>query len=116
MTDENFPGFEYVIDMLSKLKEHNLVWKYVDWALTKDQKKGVEIFTKRSSDELVSERMRAEVILENIQIYRDALAYYLEFLIYTKNVKVENVAFFGIKLKSPQEKKQKSSRNNKKFI
>jgi len=64
--------------------------------LTRDQKKGVEIFTKRSSDELVSERMRAEVILENIQIYRDALAYYLEFLIYTKNVKVEHVASFFV--------------------
>ena len=74
--------------MLSKLKEHHLVWKYVDWALSKNQKKGIQIFTSRSSDELVSERMRTDFILENIQIYRDALACYLEYLIYTKNVKV----------------------------
>ena len=76
--------------MLAKLKEHPLVWKYVDWALSKDQKKGVEIFTQRSSDELTSERMRYEVILESLQNYKEALAYYLEYLIYTKNVKVTN--------------------------
>ena len=75
--DENFPGFDFMVDMLSKLKEHQLVWKYVDWALGKNQKKGVEIFTMRSGDELTSERMRYDVILENLQNYKEALAHYL---------------------------------------
>lgn len=86
--DEYFPGFDFVIDQLSKLKEHQLVWQYVEWALKINQKKAVEIFTKRSADELTSERMRIDLILDNFQNYREAYLIYLEFLIYTKNIKV----------------------------
>ena len=86
--DDLFPGFSYLIDQLSQLKDHQLVWKFVDWAMEKDQRKSVEIFTFRSNDELVSERMRIDTIIENIQKYKEALIIYLEFIVFTKNNKV----------------------------
>ena len=88
IVDENFPDFEFVIEQLSRCKDHQLVWQYVDWAMQTDQVKAVEIFTKRSADELTSERMRVDLILESLQSYKDALTIYLEFLIHIKNIKV----------------------------
>jgi hypothetical protein len=88
LSDENFPGIGFMVEQLSKCKDHQLVWKYVDWAMLMDQKLAVEIFTKRSGDELTSERMRIEVILESLEKYKDALCLYLEYLINTKNLKV----------------------------
>lgn len=93
-SDENFPGFGYLIEQLSKCKDHQLVWQYVDWAMSKDQRLAVEIFTKRASDELVSERMRTEAIVENLEKYPDALCLYLEYLINVKNLKVRLI-FIG---------------------
>lgn len=88
MTDEYFPGFEFFIEQLSACKNHQSVWKYVDWAMSVDQGKAVEIFTKRSLDELTSERMRIDIILENLEKYKHALLIYLDFLVNTKNIKV----------------------------
>ncbi|CAF0716807.1 unnamed protein product [Brachionus calyciflorus] len=87
--DPNFPGFNFLIDQISSCNDHQLVWKYVDWAMGIDQTKGVEIFTKRSSDELNSERMRVDFILENLQKYKTAYLIYLDFLVNTKNLKNE---------------------------
>ncbi len=88
MHDEYFPGFNYVVQQLSSLKDYQLVWYYVDWAMVKDQLKAVEIFTKRPSDEIVSERMRVDTIIDNLQNYKEALVVYLEYLIFNKNIKV----------------------------
>lgn len=88
MHDEYFPGFNYVIQQLSSLKDYQLVWYYVDWAMSKDQLKAVEIFTKRPVDEIVSERMRVDTILDNLQNYKEAFVIYLEYLIFNKNIKV----------------------------
>lgn len=54
-----------------------------------DQKKAVQIFTKRSPDELSSERMRVDVILESLEKYKQAQLIYLDFLVVTKNLKVK---------------------------
>jgi vacuolar protein sorting-associated protein 3 len=88
LKDDYFPGFSFVVEKLAQLNDHQLVWQYVDWAMSKQQSKAVEIFTKRSNDELTSERMRTETILEYLQNFKEALAIYLEHLIYTKNIKV----------------------------
>lgn len=77
-----------MIENLSKCKDHQLVWTYVDWAMGVDQKQAVEIFTKRSGDELVSERMRVETIVESLEKYPDAFCLYLEYLVNVKNLKV----------------------------
>lgn len=63
-----------------------------------NQKKAVEIFTKRSNDELTSERMRIDMVLENIHNYKEALTIYLEYLINIKNIKVNLFIFLGLKL------------------
>lgn len=88
LVDENFPGFGIMIEQLSKCKDHQLVWQYVDWAMSVDQKLAVEIFTKRAGDELMSERMRVEAIAESIEKYPDAFCLYLEYLVQVKNMKV----------------------------
>ncbi len=88
MSDDNFPGLEFFIEQLAKCRDHQLVWKYVDWAMQADQMLAVEIFTKRSADELTSERMRVDVVLDSLQNYKLALTIYLEFLINVKNIKV----------------------------
>ena len=87
LVDSNFPGFDFIVEQLAKCKDHQLVWKYVDWSMQVNQAKAVEIFTKRSADELTSERMRIDTVLENIQSYKEALTVYLEYLIHTKNIK-----------------------------
>ncbi len=78
-----------MVKQLAKLKDHQLVWKHVDWAMNKDQSKAVEIFTERSVDELSSERMRTDIVLENLLGYKTALSLYLEHVIFVKNVKKE---------------------------
>ncbi|KAJ8299668.1 hypothetical protein KUTeg_023728 [Tegillarca granosa] len=40
--DEAFPGLQFVIEYLSNLTDHELVWKYVDWILEKDPENGVK--------------------------------------------------------------------------
>lgn len=77
-----------MIEQLSKCKNHQLVWTYVDWAMGMDQKLAVGIFTKRATDELVSERMRVEAIVESLEKYPDALCLYLEHLVNVRNMKV----------------------------
>ena len=89
MRDDFFPGFDFVVEQLAKLKDHQLVWKHVDWAMNKDQVKAVEIFTQRSADELSSERMRTDIVLENLSSFKTALTLYLEHVIFAKNVKKE---------------------------
>lgn len=82
-----------MIEELCKLKDHQLVWKYFDWVMKKDEIKGVQLFTKRAVDELNSERMRIDTILESLVKYKVALTLYLEHLIFTKNNKVLNYMF-----------------------
>lgn len=92
--DSDFPGFDYFIDVLSKCNDHQIVWKYVDWAMKIDQTKAIRIFTNRENDELNSERMRIQVILENLSKYQTALFIYLDFLVNIKNLKVMFNQFF----------------------
>jgi hypothetical protein len=86
--DQYFPGLDYLIEELCKLKDHQLVWKYFDWVMKIDETKGVRLFTKRAVDELTSERMRIDTILDNLIKYKVALTLYLEHLIFIKNNKV----------------------------
>jgi hypothetical protein len=88
LVDEHFPGFTFFVDQLAKCRDHQLVWKYVDWAMQVDQAVAVEVFTKRSTDELASERMRVDNVLDCLQNYKLALTIYLEFIIHVKNIKV----------------------------
>ena len=88
LSDEYFPGFDYVVKQLSTLKDHQLLLSYIDWAMNIDQEKAVEIFTKRPTNELASERLRPDVIIERLVNYKEALVIFLEYLVYNKNIMV----------------------------
>ena len=60
----------------------------MDWIMNLDQVNGVKVFTGRASDELTSERMRPDVIIDYLSNFKEALTIYLEYLIYEKNIKV----------------------------
>lgn len=93
LSDEYFPGFDYVVKKLSTLKDHQLLLSYLDWAMNIDQAKAVEIFTKRPTGELASERLRPDVIIERLVNYKEALVIFLEYLVYNKNIMVIFITF-----------------------
>lgn len=88
LNDQYFPGFDFVIEQLSRLKDYQLLWNNMDWIMNTDRIKGVRIFTQRAADELASERMRPDTIIDYLTNYKEALTLYLEYLIYEKNIKV----------------------------
>ncbi len=89
LSDEFFPGFDFFVEELSCLKDHQIVLDYLDWAMCRDQVKAVEIFTKRSQDELASEKLKPDLVLERLGNYKVALVMYLEFLVLEKNLSKE---------------------------
>lgn len=89
LEDVYFPGFDHVIEKLSSLKDHQLLLSYLDWAMLKDQNKAVKIFTERPKDELASERLRPDLIIERLLNYKEALVIFLEFLVFNKSIMKE---------------------------
>lgn len=89
LNDESFPGFDFVVETLSKLEDMQIIWKYADWSMKVDQVKAVKIFTHRPSDELTNPRNRAENILDYLKNYKKALIIYLEHLVSTKHSQVK---------------------------
>ncbi|XP_062566210.1 transforming growth factor-beta receptor-associated protein 1-like [Saccostrea cucullata] len=87
--DESFPGLPFAIEYLSNLSDHELVWKYVDWVLTRDPEAGVQIFTSRPSSEPPSERMRPDTIIDYLHRFPEAVISYLEYLIFQKKLEKE---------------------------
>lgn len=87
--DDFFPGFEFVVNFLSSLSDHDLVWKYIDWALNKDQELSIKIFTERPPQEPPSERLRPDVIIDYLHGYPKAVITYLEYLVFTKKLEKE---------------------------
>ncbi|KAF4527983.1 hypothetical protein B566_EDAN016638 [Ephemera danica] len=72
-------------------KDVDLLWRYADFILKQDQLKGVQIFTNRFHNELDSDKLKQEVILEFLQHYPQALMLYLEHLVLEKEVMKENL-------------------------
>ncbi|XP_036401363.1 transforming growth factor-beta receptor-associated protein 1 homolog [Megalops cyprinoides] len=79
--------YEYVVDFLSFCSKLDLVWKYADWALHKDQKVGVQIFTRRAVDQMGT--MTPEAITQYLQKYPQALVLYLEHLVLDRRIQKE---------------------------
>nr|XP_054757088.1 transforming growth factor-beta receptor-associated protein 1-like [Lytechinus pictus] len=89
IADETFPGLGYVIDFLSSLSDHELVWRYVDWVMRKEPENATKIFTDRPENEPVSERMRPDVIIDYLHAYPTAVIRYLEHLVFVKKMEKE---------------------------
>ncbi|XP_030637432.1 transforming growth factor-beta receptor-associated protein 1 homolog [Chanos chanos] len=82
--------FEYVVDFLSFCPKPDLVWKYADWALQKDQKIGVQIFTKRPiSDDETAGKLNPDDVITYLQKHSQALLLYLEHLVLDQRVQKE---------------------------
>ena len=60
------------MEYLSNLGYHELVMKYAKWALERDELKAVTIFTKRPLDEIHSEIISFENILNLLNNYQFA--------------------------------------------
>ncbi|XP_048388257.1 transforming growth factor-beta receptor-associated protein 1 homolog isoform X2 [Stegostoma tigrinum] len=80
--------FEYIVDFLSFCSNHELVWKYADWALRKNEEVGVQIFTRRPLDESQTS-MNPDDIVNYLHKHKKAVVTYLEHLVFDRNVQKE---------------------------
>ncbi|KAA0713196.1 Transforming growth factor-beta receptor-associated protein 1 -like protein [Triplophysa tibetana] len=81
--------FEYVVDFLSFCSNLDLVWRHADWLLQKDQKIGVQIFTKRPDSEGKRGQLNPDDVIGYLQKHNKALVLYLEHLVLEKRLKKE---------------------------
>ncbi|XP_053311093.1 transforming growth factor-beta receptor-associated protein 1 [Spea bombifrons] len=81
--------FEYIVDFLTFSKDPQLVWQYADWVLQKSEQVGVQIFTKRSSEEEHQNSFSPDKIATYLCKYRHALIMYLEHLVLEKRIQKE---------------------------
>ncbi|BFZ03908.1 hypothetical protein BsWGS_06948 [Bradybaena similaris] len=88
-SDPSFPGLEFVVEFLARLPDHELLWKYVDWVLEKDEELGVRIFTDRPSNEALSERLRPETVVDYLHRFPRAVITYLEYLVFQRRLEKE---------------------------
>jgi hypothetical protein len=70
------------------LKEPELMWRYADFVLCRDQDAGVGIFTLRSDQEGSSDKMKPDVIVDYLYQYPKALVKYLEHLVMKQEIQV----------------------------
>ncbi|XP_063314706.1 transforming growth factor-beta receptor-associated protein 1 [Pelobates fuscus] len=81
--------FEYIVDFLTFCTDPQLVWQYTDWVLQKSEQIGVQIFTKRSSDEQLQNGFSPDKIVNHLCKYRQALIVYMEHLVLGKRIQKE---------------------------
>ncbi|XP_066520555.1 transforming growth factor-beta receptor-associated protein 1 homolog [Hoplias malabaricus] len=81
--------FEYVVDFLSSCSNLDLVWKYADWALQKDQKVGVQMFTRRPISKEPSGQLNPDDVIKYLEKHHKALVLYLEHLVLERRVQKE---------------------------
>uniref|UniRef100_W5KQR2 Transforming growth factor, beta receptor associated protein 1 n=1 Tax=Astyanax mexicanus TaxID=7994 RepID=W5KQR2_ASTMX len=81
--------FEYVVDFLSYCSNLDLVWKYAEWALQRDQKIGVQIFTKRPVSKEQTAQLNPDEVVKYLEKHHQALVLYLEHLVLENKVQKE---------------------------
>ncbi|XP_064413657.1 transforming growth factor-beta receptor-associated protein 1 homolog [Latimeria chalumnae] len=81
--------YEYIVDFLSFCSNHELVWKYADWALQKNEKVGVQIFTKRPLEEQQTNSLNPDDAIKYLTRYPKAVTAYLEHLVLDQKVRKE---------------------------
>jgi hypothetical protein len=70
------------------LKEPELMWRYADFVLCRDQEVGVRIFTLRSDQEGSSDIMKPDMIVDYLHQYPKAVVKYLEHLVMKQEIQV----------------------------
>jgi len=91
--DSVFPGLAFIVEFLSKLVDHEILWKYVDWLLQKDQLLGVKVFTERAVTESTSEKLQPEHVIDYLHRYPLAVVTYLEYLVFQRELQVTAAAY-----------------------
>lgn len=86
LEDDSYPGLYFIVEFLSQLSDHELVWRYVEWCLLKDPVLTVKIFVERPEDEPPTERMRPDTIIDYLHAYPTAVIRYLEHLVFQKKL------------------------------
>ncbi|XP_006639313.1 transforming growth factor-beta receptor-associated protein 1 homolog [Lepisosteus oculatus] len=81
--------YEYIVDFLTFSSKQDLIWKYADWALQKNEKVGVQIFTKRPEDEEKKGKLNPDNVIKYLHKYSQAIILYLEHLVFEKNIQKE---------------------------
>ncbi|XP_061598961.1 transforming growth factor-beta receptor-associated protein 1 isoform X2 [Cololabis saira] len=77
--------YGHIVKTLTQLKDRETVWAFADWTLQRNQKVGVQIFTKRPPDD----QFENCDVLALLEKYPRALLLYLEFLTCDLNSKEE---------------------------
>ncbi|KAM8821907.1 transforming growth factor-beta receptor-associated protein 1 [Eudromia elegans] len=80
--------YEYVVDFLTFCSDHDLVWKYSEWVLQKNEEVGVQIFTKRPLEEQ-EKNMNPDDIISCLNKYPKSLVKYLEHLVLERKIEKE---------------------------
>ena len=83
LSDSQFPGFNYIIEFLSKCGNIEVVLQHAKWALDRNQEVAVRVFTERVEGEK-SEQLEPRFLLDFLKPYPDATLTYLEYLINDK--------------------------------
>ncbi|XP_036777395.2 transforming growth factor-beta receptor-associated protein 1 isoform X2 [Manis pentadactyla] len=104
--------YEYVVDFLTYSVDQELVWRYADWALQKSEEVGVQVFTKRPSDEQQNS-FSPDNIIACLKKYPKALVKYLEHLVIDRKLQKEEYHTHLAVLYLDEVLQQRSSSNGK---
>nr|XP_025958980.1 transforming growth factor-beta receptor-associated protein 1 isoform X2 [Dromaius novaehollandiae] len=80
--------YEYIVDFLTFCSDQDLVWKYSEWALQKNEEVGVQIFTKRPLEEQ-EKTINPDDIIGCLNKYPKSLVKYLEHLVLERKIEKE---------------------------
>uniref|UniRef100_A0A8C7IGV3 Transforming growth factor, beta receptor associated protein 1 n=1 Tax=Oncorhynchus kisutch TaxID=8019 RepID=A0A8C7IGV3_ONCKI len=87
--------YEYIVDFLGFCSNPDLVWKYADWALQRDQTIGVQIFTRRPVGQDQVKEQKDQVNPDDVITYlgkhSQALLLYLEHLVLGRRIQKEKL-------------------------
>lgn len=70
------------------LKEPELMWRYADFVLSRDEEIGVGIFTLQSAQEVNATTMKPDTIVDYLHQYPKAVVKYLEHLVMKQKIQV----------------------------
>nr|XP_017531848.2 transforming growth factor-beta receptor-associated protein 1 isoform X1 [Manis javanica]XP_036875884.1 transforming growth factor-beta receptor-associated protein 1 isoform X1 [Manis javanica] len=104
--------YEYVVDFLTYSVDQELVWRYADWALQKSEEVGVQVFTKRPSDEQQNS-FSPDNVISCLKNYPKALVKYLEHLVIDRKLQKEEYHTHLAVLYLDEVLQQRSSSNGK---
>jgi hypothetical protein len=67
------------------------LWRYADFVLSRDQEVGVGIFTLRSAQEMNSDALKPDTVVNYLHQYPKAVVKYLEHLVIKQEIQVHLV-------------------------